>query len=204
MAKSDSTLSRRVSEVVGVATVLVVAFLGLTLVIVVTAFALISFMFLLMVRVTDPLVPRAVFGILNTLLFVLIGLEVIRVHFSGGILVAAALTILITLMARGLSVAMLMTLLLLLALVPLVPGLLQLGSGVAPSASSPSTRFRGTTTAKTDFFSRTRCSSQRLSTSAAPPRISTQAFSARSTSCSALACSTTCARRFKCSTTFVR
>ncbi|HEV8335791.1 MAG TPA: ABC transporter permease [Candidatus Polarisedimenticolia bacterium] len=39
------------------------------LVIVVTAFALISLMFLLMVRVTDPLVPRAVFGVLNTLLF---------------------------------------------------------------------------------------------------------------------------------------
>jgi ABC-2 type transport system permease protein len=30
---------------------------------------MISFMFLLMVRVTDPLVPRAIFGVLNTLLF---------------------------------------------------------------------------------------------------------------------------------------
>ncbi len=38
-------------------------------VIVLTAFALISLMFLLMVRVTDPLVPRAIFGILNTLLY---------------------------------------------------------------------------------------------------------------------------------------
>jgi ABC-2 type transport system permease protein len=38
-------------------------------VIVVTAFALISLMFLLMVRVTDPLVPRAIFGVLNTLLY---------------------------------------------------------------------------------------------------------------------------------------
>ena len=38
-------------------------------VIVITAFALISFMFLLMVRVTDPLVPRAIFGVLNTLLY---------------------------------------------------------------------------------------------------------------------------------------
>jgi ABC-2 type transport system permease protein len=38
-------------------------------VIVVTAFALISLMFLLMVRVTDPLVPRATFGVLNTLLY---------------------------------------------------------------------------------------------------------------------------------------
>jgi ABC-2 type transport system permease protein len=38
-------------------------------VIVFTAFALISLMFLLMVRVTDPLVPRATFGVLNTLLY---------------------------------------------------------------------------------------------------------------------------------------
>lgn len=34
-----------------------------------TAFALISLMFLLMVRVNDPLVPRTVFGVLNTLLY---------------------------------------------------------------------------------------------------------------------------------------
>jgi ABC-2 type transport system permease protein len=39
------------------------------LVIVLTAFALVSLMFLLMVRVTDPLVPRATFGLLNTLLY---------------------------------------------------------------------------------------------------------------------------------------
>jgi ABC-2 type transport system permease protein len=39
------------------------------LVIVVTALALVSMMFLLMVRVNDPLVPRATFGVLNTLLF---------------------------------------------------------------------------------------------------------------------------------------
>jgi len=43
--------------------------LRLLLVIVVTAFALISLMFLLMVRVSDPLLPRAVFGVLNTLLY---------------------------------------------------------------------------------------------------------------------------------------
>ena len=43
--------------------------LRLFVVIVVTAFALISLMFLLMVRVTDPLVPRAMFGVLNTLLY---------------------------------------------------------------------------------------------------------------------------------------
>jgi ABC-2 type transport system permease protein len=34
-----------------------------------TALALISMMFLLMVRVSDPLIPRAIFGVLNTLLF---------------------------------------------------------------------------------------------------------------------------------------
>ena len=38
-------------------------------VIVITALALVSMMFLFMVRVTDPLVPRATFGVLNTLLF---------------------------------------------------------------------------------------------------------------------------------------
>lgn len=41
----------------------------LVLLVVVTALALISFMFLLMVRVNDPLVPRAMFGVLNTVLF---------------------------------------------------------------------------------------------------------------------------------------
>lgn len=39
------------------------------LVIVATALALVSMMFLFMVRVSDPLLPRAVFGVLNTLLF---------------------------------------------------------------------------------------------------------------------------------------
>ncbi|HWW89060.1 MAG TPA: ABC transporter permease [Vicinamibacterales bacterium] len=41
----------------------------LFVVICVTAFALISMMFLMMVRVSDPLLPRAVFGVLNTLLY---------------------------------------------------------------------------------------------------------------------------------------
>jgi ABC-2 type transport system permease protein len=41
----------------------------LFVVVVVTSFALISMMFLLMVRVSDPLMPRAVFGILNTVLY---------------------------------------------------------------------------------------------------------------------------------------
>ncbi len=41
----------------------------LLLMVIVTALALISMMFLLMVRVSDPLVPRAIFGVLNTVLF---------------------------------------------------------------------------------------------------------------------------------------
>ena len=43
--------------------------LRLFIVVVVTSFALISLMFLLMVRVNDPLLPRAIFGVLNTLLY---------------------------------------------------------------------------------------------------------------------------------------
>lgn len=43
--------------------------LRLLVVILVTAFALISMMFLMMVRVSDPLMPRALFGMLNTLLY---------------------------------------------------------------------------------------------------------------------------------------
>src|SRR4029079_14430729 len=38
-------------------------------VIVVASLAIVSMMFLLMVRVNDPLMPRAMFGVLNTLLF---------------------------------------------------------------------------------------------------------------------------------------
>ena len=38
-------------------------------VVTVTALSLISLMFLLMVRVTDPLMPRAMFGVLNTILY---------------------------------------------------------------------------------------------------------------------------------------
>lgn len=41
----------------------------LLVVITVTALALVSLMFLLMVRVSDPLVPRAIFGVLNTVLY---------------------------------------------------------------------------------------------------------------------------------------
>jgi ABC-2 type transport system permease protein len=43
--------------------------LGLMLMVVLTAVSLNTMMFLMMVRVEDPLVPRATFGILNTLLF---------------------------------------------------------------------------------------------------------------------------------------
>jgi ABC-2 type transport system permease protein len=46
-----------------------VNFLWLLLLIAATSFAFIAMMFLLMVRVNDPLVPRAMFGILNTLLY---------------------------------------------------------------------------------------------------------------------------------------
>jgi ABC-2 type transport system permease protein len=41
----------------------------LLLLVVATSLALISMMFLLMVRVNDPLMPRAIFGVLNTVLF---------------------------------------------------------------------------------------------------------------------------------------
>ena len=43
--------------------------LYLIVVLAVTSLSMISMMFLLMVRVSDPLVPRAIFGVLNTLLF---------------------------------------------------------------------------------------------------------------------------------------
>jgi ABC-2 type transport system permease protein len=46
-----------------------VRLLYLLLVIGSASLAMISFMFLVMVRVNDPLVPRAIFGVLNTLLF---------------------------------------------------------------------------------------------------------------------------------------
>jgi ABC-2 type transport system permease protein len=43
--------------------------LYLSIVVLVASLGMISFMFLVMVRVDDPLVPRAIFGVLNTLLF---------------------------------------------------------------------------------------------------------------------------------------
>ena len=44
-------------------------YLNLIVLNIVTSLALISMMFMLMVRISDPLVPRAIFGVLNTLLF---------------------------------------------------------------------------------------------------------------------------------------
>jgi ABC-2 type transport system permease protein len=41
----------------------------LTLMVILTAIALIGMMFFIMARISDPLVPRAIFGVLNTLLF---------------------------------------------------------------------------------------------------------------------------------------
>jgi ABC-2 type transport system permease protein len=41
----------------------------LTAMVVLTSIALIGFMFFIMARINDPLVPRAIFGVLNTLLF---------------------------------------------------------------------------------------------------------------------------------------
>ncbi len=46
-----------------------VTVIGLVIMIVLTSLAFNTMMFLLMVRIEDPLVPRAMFGILNTLLF---------------------------------------------------------------------------------------------------------------------------------------
>ncbi len=46
-----------------------VRMLKLMILVVATSMALISMMFLIMVRVNDPLVPRAIFGMLNTVLY---------------------------------------------------------------------------------------------------------------------------------------
>ena len=65
--------------------------LRLFVVVVVTSFALISLMFLLMVRVTDPLLPRAVFGILNTVLYFPSGAVYPQQGFPGWMQVIAVL-----------------------------------------------------------------------------------------------------------------
>jgi ABC-type multidrug transport system permease subunit len=61
----------------------------LFVVIVFTAFALISMMFLIMVRVTDPLLPRAIFGVLNTVLYFPSGAVYPRQGFPGWMQVIA-------------------------------------------------------------------------------------------------------------------
>jgi len=62
----------------------------LFVVIVATAFCLISLMFLLMVRVTDPLLPRAMFGVLNTVLYFPSGAVYPQQGFPGWMQVIAA------------------------------------------------------------------------------------------------------------------
>jgi ABC-2 type transport system permease protein len=62
----------------------------LFVVVVITSFALISLMFLLMVRVSDPLLPRAVFGVLNTLLYFPSGAVYPQQGFPGWMQVIAA------------------------------------------------------------------------------------------------------------------
>jgi ABC-2 type transport system permease protein len=59
-------------------------------VITLTAFSLISLMFLLMVRVTDPLLPRAIFGVLNTVLYFPSGAVYPQAGFPGWMQAIAA------------------------------------------------------------------------------------------------------------------
>jgi ABC-2 type transport system permease protein len=59
--------------------------------IVVTATALVSMMFLLMVRMNDPLLPRAIFGLLNTLLYFPSGAVYPQQAFPGWMRVLAAI-----------------------------------------------------------------------------------------------------------------
>ena len=64
--------------------------LRLFVVIVITALALVSMMFLIMVRVSDPLMPRAIFGVLNTLLYFPSGAVYPQQAFPGWMKVIAA------------------------------------------------------------------------------------------------------------------
>ncbi len=58
------------SLIAGISTIFnPITMLGLLVMIILTSLAFNTMMFLLMVRIEDPLVPRAMFGILNTLLF---------------------------------------------------------------------------------------------------------------------------------------
>jgi ABC-2 type transport system permease protein len=65
--------------------------LRLFVVIVITALALVSMMFLIMVRVSDPLLPRAIFGVLNTLLYFPSGAVYPQQAFPGWMKVLAAI-----------------------------------------------------------------------------------------------------------------
>src|SRR6185436_15700433 len=64
--------------------------LRMVLLISLTAFALISLMFLLMVRVNDPLLPRATFGLLNTVLYFPSGAVYPQAGFPGWMQAIAA------------------------------------------------------------------------------------------------------------------
>ena len=57
----------------------------------ITALALVSMMFLIMVRVSDPLMPRAIFGVLNTLLYFPSGAVYPQQAFPGWMKVIAVL-----------------------------------------------------------------------------------------------------------------
>src|SRR5205085_12542552 len=63
--------------------------LRLFVVVCVTSFALISLMFLLMVRVSDPMLPRMVFGVLNTVLYLPSGAVYPQQGFPGWMQVIA-------------------------------------------------------------------------------------------------------------------
>ena len=64
--------------------------LKMSVVIIITALALVSMMFLIMVRVKDPLMPRAIFGVLNTLLYFPSGAVYPQQAFPGWMKVIAA------------------------------------------------------------------------------------------------------------------
>jgi ABC-2 type transport system permease protein len=63
----------------------------LGVVVVITAFALISLMFLMMVRMSNPMMPRAMFGVLNTVLYFPSGAVYPRQGFPGWLQVIAAI-----------------------------------------------------------------------------------------------------------------
>jgi ABC-2 type transport system permease protein len=67
-----------------------VRLLRMLLVVTITAFSLISLMFLLMVRITDPLIPRTIFGVLNTILYFPSGAVYPQAGFPGWMKAIAA------------------------------------------------------------------------------------------------------------------